>query len=99
MSEYKQRILNRVSNVDRLKHNQQPDEVSSRAGSWDLDNPVDISIVKNNNLNDFETIRQSRMSGFTPISKGVFDVVRENTVGESLSSLPSRKNNQIVNTP
>jgi len=99
MSEYKQRILNRVNNVERLKHNQQQDDVSSRPGSWELDNPVDISIVKNNNLNDFETIRQSRMSGFTPISKGVFDVVKENAVGESLSSLPSRKNNQIVNTP
>ena len=99
MSDYKQRILNRVNNVERLKHNQQHDEVSSRPGSWDLDNPVDISIVKNNNLNDFETIRQSRMSGFTPISKGAFDIVKENAVGESLSSLPSRKNNQIVNTP
>lgn len=99
MSDYKQRILNRVNNVERLKHNQQYDEVSSRPGSWELDNPVDISIVKNNNLNDFETIRQSRMSGFTPISKGAFDVVKENAVGESLSSLPSRKNNQIVNTP
>ena len=91
MSEYKQRILNRVNNVERLKHKLQQDEVSSRPGSWELDNPVDISIVKNNNLNDFETIRQSRMSGFTPISKGVFDVVKENSVGESLSSLPSRK--------
>ncbi len=99
MSEYKQRILNKVYNVERLKHNQQQDDVSSRPGSWELDNPVDISIVKNNNLNDFETICQSRMSGFTPISKGVFDVVKENAVGESLSSLPSRKNNQIVNTP
>ena len=70
--------------MDRLKHNQTSDDASSRPGSWELDNPVDVSLVKPAHLNDFETIRQSRMSGFTPISKGVFDVVKENPVGESL---------------
>lgn len=99
MSEYKQSLLNRVNHVDRLKHNQQYDDASSRPGSWELDNPVDVSLVKPVHLNEFETIRHSRMSGFSPISKGVFEVVRENPVGESLSSLPSRKYNQIINTP
>ena len=99
MSDYKQRILNRVNNVDRLKHNQQQNEDSySRPGSWELDNPVDVSFTKNNNknvnrINEFETIRQSRMSDFSPISKGAFEIVKENAVAESLSSLPSRKNN------